>query len=108
MATDKKRELLELVRSKAFEPVMRARAEERSDAERRKLEDVQQATKAEIERYENYSSAEELVTNFKRDLSSDAARKIHRELKSLGLPTIGDIRDEFEKKARDLGVQAST
>lgn len=34
------------------------------------------------------------------------AKKIHRELKSLGLPTIDDVRDQFEKKAKDLGVNA--
>jgi chromosomal replication initiation ATPase DnaA len=70
------------------------------------LEHVQKATKAEIERYRHYASAEELVTNFKRDLSSSAAKKIHSELRNLHLPTIEDIRDEFERKAREMGVKA--
>ncbi|MDQ2762003.1 MAG: hypothetical protein M3Y22_00395 [Pseudomonadota bacterium] len=44
------------------------------------------------------------VVNFKRDLSSTAAKKVHGELKELGLPTVNDVRDEFEKLAADLGV----
>jgi chromosomal replication initiation ATPase DnaA len=86
--------------------VMRAKAEGRSDTEKKTLAHVQQATKAEIERYRHYSSAEELVTNFQQDLHSDAAEKVHAELRSLHLPTIEDIRDEFERKASQLGVRA--
>lgn len=105
---DKKGELLRLVEHKAFDPVMRAKPDGRSEAEQRKLEHVQRATRAEIDRYRAYASAEELVTNFKRDLSSGAAKKVHAELRSLRLPTIEDIKDEFERKARDLGVRAGS
>ena len=105
---DKKRELLSFLEHKAFDPVMRAVPDGRSEAEKKRLEDVQRRTKSEIERYRNYGSAEELVTNFKRDLTSDAAKKVHAELRSLHLPTIEEIRDEFEQKARDLGVHGSS
>ena len=56
--------------------------------------------------YRGYGSAEEVVTNFKRDLHSAPAKKIHAELKRLGLPTLNDIKDEFEAKARELGIDA--
>ena len=105
---DKKRELLHLVERKAFDPVMRAKPDGRSEAEKKKLDHVQRATRAEIDRYRGYGSAEELVTNFKRDLSSGAAKKVHAELRSLDLPTIEDIRDEFERKMSALGVQAGS
>lgn len=101
-------ELVEFVISRAFNPVMRAKPDGKSDAERKTLEHVQQATKTEIERYRHYGSAEEVATNFKRDLSSDAAKKLHSQLRRLHLPTIEDIRDEFEDKARKLGVKASS
>ena len=104
----KKKELLHLVERKAFDPVMCAKPDGRSEAEKKKLEHVQRATQAEIDRYRGYDSAEELVTNFKRDLSSGAAKKVHAELRSLKLPTIEDIRDEFERKARELGVHAGS
>jgi hypothetical protein len=106
MTSQSQRELFGLVERKAFEPVLRAKPDGRSEPEKKKLEHVQKATKAEIERYRHYGSAEELVTNFKRDLSSSAAKKIHSELRNLHLPTIEDIRDEFERKARELGVKA--
>jgi hypothetical protein len=106
MASQAKDRLAEFVIRNALEPVLKAKPDGRSEAEKRKLEHVQKATRAEIERYRNYGSAEEVVTNFKRDLTSDAAKKVHRELKSLHLPTLADIRDEFEEKANELGVKA--
>jgi hypothetical protein len=105
MTSKSKQQLLGLLERKAFDPVMRAKPDDRPEAEKKKLEHVQKATKAEIERYRHYSSAEELVTNFKRDLDSSAAKKIHAELRSLHLPTIEDIKDEFERKADQLGVR---
>jgi hypothetical protein len=104
MSTDAKRELVDLLERKAFGPVMHARAEGRSDADRRTLDHVQKATRSEIDRFRSYGSAEEVVTNFRRDLDSAPAKKVHAELKSLGLPTLNELREEFERKARDLGV----
>ena len=88
----------------SLRPGHTGQAGRRSEAEKKKLDHVREATRAEIDRYRNYGSAEEVVTNFKRDLHSSAAKKVHNELKSLHLPTLDDIRDEFEEKARDLGV----
>lgn len=107
MAKDHKRELADFVIREALDPVLRAKAEGRSEADRRMLEHVQQATRAEIQRYRGYGSAREVVTNFKRDLTSSAAKKVHAELAHLGLPTLDDIRDRFEEKARALGVEGA-
>ena len=46
------------------------------------------------------------MSHFKRDLSSAPAKKVHAELRSLGLPTLEDVREPFERKARELGVGA--
>jgi len=105
MASDSKRQLANFIIDKAFEPVMRARPDGRPDAQRKMLQHVQEATRAEIERYRGYGSAAELVTNFKRDLTSAPAKKVHAQLHRLGLPTIADFKDEFERRARDLGVR---
>jgi hypothetical protein len=51
MATDKKRELVDFLVKKAFNPVLHTRADGRSEAEKQKLEHVRDATQAEIERY---------------------------------------------------------
>lgn len=105
MATGKKRELVDFLIKKAFNPVLHAKPDGLSEADKRKLEHVRDATRAEIDRYRDYGSAEEVVTNFRRDLHSSAAKKVHAELKSLHLPTLDDIRDEFEDKVRELGVE---
>lgn len=99
--------LIDFVTRHAFDPVLNASAEDRSEAEKRKLDHVQKATRTEVERYRDYGSAKEVVVNFKRDLDSEPARKVHAELKALGLPTVNDIRDEFESLAKELGVDAS-
>jgi hypothetical protein len=105
MSADAKQKLVEMLIHKAFDPVLHKSASGLSETEKRKLEHVQRATKSEIERYRGYGSAKEVVTNFRRDLDSDAAQKVHRELESLHLPTINDIRDEFGAKVDELGVK---
>lgn len=107
MAQDARQQLIDWLEAKAFEPVLRARAHDRSDADRAKLAHVQDATRAEIERFRSYRSAEEVIVNFKRDLHSTAAKKVHAELRALGLPVINDLRDAFERKASELGVEGS-
>jgi hypothetical protein len=104
MATDNKQTLVDFLVRKVFEPVMHAKPDGRPDADRKKLEHVRDATRKEIDRYHGYASAEDVVTNFRRDLHSSAAKKVHAELRSLHLPTLDDLRDEFEEKARELGV----
>ena len=104
MADHKKDELVRFLEERAFKPVLNAKPKGRSEAEQKKLEHVQKATHAEIERFHNDRSAQEVVTNFKRDLASEPAKRIHAELRSLGLPTINDIREEFERRAEALGV----
>ena len=105
MSSKAQKQLVNFLVGRAFEPVLKEKPDGRPDAEKKKLKHVQDATRKEIERFRHYGSAEEVVTNFRRDLDSEPAKKIHRELKSLGLPTINDIRDEFEDKARELGVR---
>jgi hypothetical protein len=104
MPADAKRQLVDFHIKRAFDPVMKAKLDGGSEADHKKLKDVQDATRSQIERYRDYDSAREVVVNFRRDLDSRAAKKVHAELKQLHLPTINDIRDEFEKKAADLHV----
>ena len=101
---DKKDELVRFLEERAFKPVLSARSKGRSEAEQKKLEHVRKATRTEVKRFHNYGSAQEVVTNFRRDLDSEPAKRVHAELRSLGLPTINDIREEFERRAEELGV----
>ena len=102
---DAQHQLLDLLEREAFDPVLRARPDSGSEVDKRKLAEVQSKTRSEIDRFRGYGSAREVVTNFKRDLSSEPAKRVHRDLAALDLPTINDIRDRFEAKARDLGVE---
>ena len=105
MADRTKDELVRFLEVHAFKPVLNAKQAGRSEAEQKKLDHVQKATRAEIERFHNYGSAKEVLINFRRDLASEPAKRVHRELRSLGLPTIEHIRDEFERYAEKLGVK---
>ncbi len=51
MVSDAKRQLVEFLIDRAFDPVIKAKPEGRSDSERKKLKYVQDATLAEIERF---------------------------------------------------------
>ncbi len=95
---------MRFLEERAFKPVLNAKPKGRSEVEQRKLEHVQKATRAEIERFHKYRSAQEVVTNFRRDLDSEPAKHVHAELRSLDLPTFNDVRDEFERRAEELGV----
>ncbi len=104
MASDAKRELVDFLERRAFRPVLSAKPDDYSDADRRKLAEVQRATRSEIERYRNeYTSAQDVIDNYKDDLTSEPAKKIDRELDQSGLPTLRDIEPEFRKKVEDLG-----
>jgi hypothetical protein len=65
---------------------------------------MQDKTARELERFRGYSSADDVVTNFRRDLSSHAAKPVHDQLRTLHLPTLPDVRDEFDDLAKRLGV----
>lgn len=84
---------------------MEADPEGRSHTDKEKLKSVQDATRSEIERFRRYDSAKEVLVNFRRDLDSDAAEKVHSDLRELNLPILNDVRDEFEAKASELGVK---
>ena len=104
MADDAKDKLVGFLKKRAFEPVLDASPNNRPEAEKEKLEHVQQATRSEIKRFEGYDSAHDVVVNFRRDLDSEPAQRVHRELKDLGLPTLNDVAGDFENEAQKLGV----
>ncbi|MEA2780959.1 MAG: hypothetical protein QOK29_2503 [Rhodospirillaceae bacterium] len=106
MHRDAKDKLVDFLERRAFDPVMRAKPGLRSESDKSKLQKLQQSTRSEIERFRHYGSAREVLVNFKRDLTSSKARQIHRDLQALHLPTILDIREDFEKLAALLGVDA--
>lgn len=89
---------------KAFRPVLNASADDYSGSDREKLEEVQAATRRERKRFEERDSASGIMDEFKNDLSSEPAEKIHHKLRSLGLPTLPEVKDEFRDLAKREGV----
>jgi hypothetical protein len=81
MTSKAMRELLHLVELGAFDPVLRAKPDGRPESEKKKLAHVQKATRTEVNRYRHYSSARQLVTNFKRDLDSEPAKVIRDSIR---------------------------
>jgi uncharacterized protein (DUF2267 family) len=102
---DARRKLVDFLDERAFQPVLRAKPDDFPKDKRDQLADVQRSTESEQERFRNYESAEKVVQMYRDDLSSEAAQKVHRQLRDLGLPTLNDVRDEFEQRARELGVR---
>jgi hypothetical protein len=101
-----RKKLLDLLDKKAFNPVLKASpATYSSEKDQEKLRSIQETTRHTQQSYhEKYKTAQAVRDNFRDDLSSGAAKKVHHELKSLNLPTLNDIKDEFEQLANDLGV----
>jgi hypothetical protein len=108
-ARDAREKLVRFLDRRAFEPVLRASPDDyASEADRKALEDVKERTVAEQKRYrQTYRTAEEVRTNFVRDLSSEPAKKVHAELRRLNLPALPDLEDEFLDLCDDLGVISS-
>lgn len=98
--------LVDFLEKKAFRPVLNAKPDEYPENKRDKLRDVQRATESELERYRNYGSAEEVYRMYRNDLTSDAAERVHRELRNLDLPTLHDVREQFEQLAEDAGARS--
>ena len=103
-----KEQLVEFLERHAFQPVLRAKDSTVPKGKQDELHDLQDRTKAEIERFHNYRTAEDVVTNFRRDLHSSKAREVHARLKALELPTLPDVRDDFEALAEKLGVKGGS
>ena len=104
--TDARRQLVQFLDHRAFEPVLRADPADFPESARGKLDELKRSTKAEQERFHAYDSAEKVVRMFRDDLDSAPARAVHRDLDELGLPTLDQLRTDFEQLAADLGVGA--
>jgi hypothetical protein len=101
---DARSELITFLDHNAFDPVLRVRPDNAPQGKQDVLRHVQDATRSEKERFHHYGSAGEVVRMFKDDLRSAPAKKVHRQLRDLGLPTLDDVREEFEQLADRLGV----
>lgn len=105
MAQDAREKLISFLDRRAFRPVVQAKPEDFPESKRNELRHVQRATEDARERYRGYGSARKVYEMYRDDLSSEAARKVNRELDDLGLPTLPQFEDEFEQLAEEVGAK---
>src|SRR4051794_32629900 len=96
-----KQQLTDFLNRKVFDPILHASPDKYSEADQKKLKDVQDRTKSEKDRFHHYSSAQEVIDNYKNDLHSSTAKRVNSELQQLNLPTLPSVKDEFLKLAGD-------
>lgn len=96
-----KQELLHFLDQHVFDPILKASRGGHKGTDERKLKDVQDRTRSERERFHHYSSAREIVDNYKSDLHSKTAERVNRELEALKLPTLPSVKHDFLKLAGD-------
>lgn len=94
-----KQELIDFLDRKVFDPILRASPERYNESDRKKLQDVQDRTRSEKERFRTYANAQEVIDNYKSDLHSSTAKRVNAELEHLKLPTLPSVEDEFLKTA---------
>ena|SRR5579884_751113 len=94
-----KQELLHFLDGHVFDPILHASPDNYSERDRKKLQDVQDRTRSEKERFHHYASAAEIIENYKRDLHSSTAKRVNKELEELKLPTLPSVEQEFLKTA---------
>src|SRR4051812_26090055 len=106
MATkDKREELLKFIDKNAFDVILKASDEKLTDEEKEMLGDVKRKTESEKRQFhEKYSTAEEVKKNYLSDVHSKSAKKVNEELKKLKLPTLPDLKDQFQELCRKLDV----
>lgn len=100
--TDVTHRLVSFLDEHVFDPVLRARAEDLPAGKRAALLEMQQAMRRERTRFHGYSSAAQVYREFHDDVNSQDERARQRTLHDLGLPTLADVRIDFEQMARDL------
>jgi hypothetical protein len=98
-----KAELLKFLDDHVFNPILKASPDKYSEADKKKLQDVQDRTKSEKDRFHHYGSAKDIVDNYKSDLHSSTAKRVNSELEKLKLPTLPSVEKEFLRVAGDDG-----
>jgi len=94
-----KRDLLRFLDQRVFDPILKASPGSYAQPDRSKLQDVQDRTRSERDRFHHYANAREIVDNYKSDLHSPTAKRVNRELEQLKLPTLPSVEHDFIKLA---------
>ncbi len=94
-----KRDLLRFLDERVFDPILKTSPDRYKQTDQMKLQDVQDRTRSERDRFRHYGSAREIVDNYKSDLHSSTAKRVNRELEQLKLPTLPSVERDFMELA---------
>lgn len=103
---DVRRRLLALLDKRLFEPILRTdRGEIERTVEKHHFDDAHKKIAEERQRYhDNCPTAADIKENFLRDLQSRTSTRLNKNLRSLGLPTYWDVKDEFLDLCQTYGL----
>jgi len=99
--------LIDFLDQHAFAPVLAATPERFSEEKRLTLRAVQNEIRRERERFGQEASAEAIYRMYHAELEAPGASDLHRRLRELDLPSLDDLRVDFEQMAGDLGIGTS-
>ena len=99
--------LIDFLDEHAFDPVLAASPERLPEGKRGELRAVQVEMRRERERFRRGASPDEIYQTYHEELEAPGATDLRRRLRELDLPTLDDVRVDFEQMAGDLGVGTS-
>lgn len=107
MATkkDAKDELVQFIDKNAFDVTIKTSPDKFKGKDRESFEDIKRKTQNEKEKFHHYKTAEDVRKNFLQNVHYEPAHKLDKELKKLKLPTLPDLKNEFEQLCDKLEVK---
>jgi hypothetical protein len=97
--------LFDFLDQHAFAPVLNASAERYPEPRRAALlRSAQERVRRERERFERGASAGAIYRIYHEELAAPETVELHERLRQLDLPTLEDVRIDFEQMANDLGI----
>jgi hypothetical protein len=102
----KRRQLLDFLDSRVFDPVLEALPEQySSERDRRRLFEVKRIAEKKKERFHRQElSAAQIREQYFREMFFETSGKIGRELEDLELPRLLELKEQFLKICQDLNV----
>jgi len=94
-----RKELVDLIDRKVFQPILSAWPEDYSRRDRTTLRELQAAARRQRARYREHDSVDDVRNQFFDDLSSEAGQRTSQQLRDLDLPTLESVRDEVLRAA---------
>jgi hypothetical protein len=103
---DTRKRLLAMLDRELFDPILRKTREEfDTTVDKHHFDDARKKIVQERQRYhDSCPTVADIKQSFLQDLESRSSTRLNEALRSLGLPTYWDIKDEFLKLCRTYQV----